>query len=99
MKCSRIQQNNPDSNAKSRDEFDFEKLVKASSMSLPCEGMTKKRSHRTKYKQRFREIQLIWDFVTEIIVQKIRKGRTYGSMGFVKRKAMKKLLKTWNKMI
>ena len=43
-KVSRIQQNNSDNNGKHRDEFDFEKHVNSSSMSLLCEEMTKVRS-------------------------------------------------------
>ena len=43
-KISRIQQKNPKNNTKHRDEFDFEKHVNTSSMSLSCEEMTKVRS-------------------------------------------------------
>ena len=35
-KISRVQQNNPDNNKKHRDEFNFEKHVNSSSMSLSC---------------------------------------------------------------
>ena len=47
-KISRVQQNNPDNNKKHRDEFDFEKHVNSSSMSLSCEETTKVRSLCTK---------------------------------------------------
>ena len=47
-KISRVQQNNPDNNKKHRDEFDFEKHVNSSSMSLSCEEMTKVKSLCTK---------------------------------------------------
>ena len=36
-KNSRVQQNNPDNNGKHGDEFDFEKHVNSSSMSLSCD--------------------------------------------------------------
>ena len=41
--------NNPDNSGKHRDEFDFEKHVNSSSMSLSCEEMAKVRSLCTKY--------------------------------------------------
>ena len=48
QKISRVQQNNPDNNGKHRDEFDFDKHVNSSSMSLSCEEMTKMKSFSTK---------------------------------------------------
>ena len=40
-KISRVQQCNPDSNRKHRDEFHFEKHVNSSSLSLSCEDIDK----------------------------------------------------------
>ena len=48
-KISRVQQNNPDNNGKLKDEFDFEKHLNTSLMSLSCEEMTKVRALCTKY--------------------------------------------------
>ena len=66
-KISRIQQNNPDINAKSRDEFDFKKHVNTSSMKLTCDEMTKVRSLCTKFETIFS--QTIWDFAIEFITK------------------------------
>ena len=52
-KISRIQQNNLDNNAKSRDEFDFKKHVNTSSMNLTCDEMAKVRSLCTKFETIF----------------------------------------------
>ena len=48
-KISRVQQNNPDNNKKQRDEFDFEKHLNSSSLSLSCEEATEVRSLCTKF--------------------------------------------------
>ena len=52
-KISRIQQNSPDNNTKSRDEFDFKKHVNTSSMNLTCDEMSKVRSLCTKFETTF----------------------------------------------
>ena len=93
---SRIQQNNPDKNTKRRDEFDFEKQVNSSSMSLSCEEITKVRSLCTKYEVKFsRNLNDMGFFDSIHQKTKLKKDavplrRTYGSMSFEKRKAMKK---------
>ena len=85
-KISRVQQNNPDNNKKHRDEFDFEKHVNSSSMSLSCEEMTKVRSRNSNdmgfCDRIYHKIKLKKDAVPFRC--------TYGSMSFEKRKAMKK---------
>ena len=97
-KISRVQQNNPDNNKKHRDEFDFEKHVNSSSMSLSCEEMTKVRSLCTKYKVIFSRNSNEMGFCDRIYHKtKFKKDavpfrRTYGSMSFEKRKAMKKIV-------
>ena len=95
-KISRVQQHNPDNNKKRRDEFDFEKHVNSSSMSLSCEEMTKARSLCTKYEVIFSRNSNDMGFCQRIYHKiKLKKyavpfRRTYGSMSFEKRKAMKK---------
>ena len=52
-KISRIQQNNTDHNAKSREAFDFKKHVNTSSMNLTCYEMAKVRSLCTQFETIF----------------------------------------------
>ena len=84
------------------DEFDFEKHLNSSSMSLPCEEMTKVRSLCTKYEVIFLRNSIDRGLCDRIYHKiKLKKDAvpfrpTYGSMSFEKRKTMKKLLKTWN---
>ena len=97
-KISRVQQNNPDKNIKHRNEFDFEKHVNSNSMSLSCEEMTKVRSVCTKYEEIFSRNSNDMGFFDRIYHQiKLKKDavpfrRTYGSMSFEKRKAMRKIV-------
>ena len=97
-KISRVQQNNADNNKKHRDEFDFEKLVNSSSMSLSCEEMTKVRSLCTKYEVKFSRNSNDMGSCDRIYHKiKLKKDdvqfrRKYGSMSFEKRKAMKKIV-------
>ena len=67
-KISRVQQNNTHNYKKHRDEFDFEKHVKSSSMSLYCEEMTKVRSLCTKYEVILSQNSNDIDFATEFII-------------------------------
>ena len=95
-KISKVQQNNPDNNKKHREEFGFEKHVNSSSMSLSGEETTKVRSLCTKHKVIFTRNSNdmgFWDRIYHKI--KLKKyavpfRRTYGSLSFEKRKAMKK---------
>ena len=68
-KVSRIQQNSLDNNTKYRDEFDFEKHVNASSLSLSCEEMTKVRSFCTKYEVIFLQNSNDIGFAAEFIIK------------------------------
>ena len=92
---SRVQQNNPENNGKHRDEFDFEKHVNSSSMSLSCEEMTKVRSLYTKYEVIFSQNSNDMGFCDRIYHKiKFKKDdvpfrRRYGTMSFEKRTAMK----------
>ena len=98
LKISRVQQNNPDNNKKHRDEFDFNKHVNSSSMSLSCEEMSKLRSLCTKYEMIFSRNSIDMGFCDRIYHKiKLKSDavpfrRTYGSMSFEKRKAMKKIV-------
>ena len=89
-KISRVQQNNPDNNKKHRDEFDFEKHMTSSSMSLSCDEMTKVRSLRTNYEVIFSQNDMgFCDRISHKI--KLKKDavpfrRTYGSMNLRKEK-------------
>ena len=91
-KISGVHQNNPDNNKRHRDEFDFEKLVNSSSMSLSCEEMTKVRSLCTKYEVIFSRNSNDMGFCDRIYHKiKFKKDavpfrRTYGSMSFEKKK-------------
>ena len=92
-KISRVQPNNPDKNKiKHRDEFDFEKHVNSSSMSLSCEEMTKVRSLCTKYEVIFSRNSNDTGFFDRICRKiKLKKDAvpfrpTYGSMSFEKKK-------------
>ena len=95
-KISRIQQNNPDNNAKSRIEFDFKKHVNTSSINLTCDEMAKVRSVCTKFETIFLRNSNDMGFCDQIHQKiKLKKDaapfkRTYGSMSFEKPKAMKK---------
>ena len=95
---SRIQQNNPDNNAKSRDEFDFKKHVNTSSMLSTCDEMAKVRSLCIKFETMFSRNSNDMGFCDRIDHKiKLQKDavpfrRTYGSMSFEKRKAMKKIV-------
>ena len=97
-KILRVKQNNPDNNKKHRDEFDFEKHVNSSSMSLSCEEMTKVRSLCTKYEVIFLRNSNDMGFCDRIYHRiKLKKDavplrNTYGSMSFEKRKATKKIV-------
>ena len=97
-KIQRIQQNNSDKNEKHRDEFDFEKRVSSSSMSLSCEETTKVVSLCIKYEVMFSRNSNNMGFCNPIYHKiKLKKDavpfrRTYGSMRFEKRKAMKKIV-------
>ena len=97
-KISRVQQNSPDKNKKHRNEFDFEKHVNSSSMSLSCEKMTKVRSHCTKYEVIFSRKSNDMGFFDRIYHKiKLKKDavpfrRTYGRMSFEKRNAIKKIV-------
>ena len=97
-KISRVQQNNPDNNKKHRDEFDIKKHVNSSSMSLSCEETTKVRSLCTKYEVIFLRNSNDMGFCDRIYHKiKLKKDavpfrRTYGSMSFEKREAMKKIV-------
>ena len=97
-KISRVQQNNPDNNKKHSNEFDFEKHVNSSSMSLSCEETTKVRSLCTKYEVIFSRNSNVMGFCDRIYDKiKLEKEavpfrRTYGSMSFEKIKAMKKIV-------
>ena len=97
-KISRIQQNNPDNNAKSRDEFDFQKHVNTSSMNLTCDEMAKVRPLCMKFETIFSPNSNDMGFCNRIHHKiKLKKDaasfrRTYGSMSFEKRKAMKQIV-------
>ena len=90
-KISRTQQNNPDNNAKHRDEFDFENHKNGSSMSLSCEEMTKMRSLCTKYEVIFSRNSNDTGFCDQIYQKlKLKKDavplrRTYGSVSLEKK--------------
>ena len=98
-KISRIQQNNPDNNAKSRDEFDFKKHVNTSSMNLTCDEMAKVRSLCTKFETIFSRNSNDMGNCNRIHQKnKLKKDaalfrRTYVSMSFEKRKTTKKTVK------
>ena len=68
-KISRIQQINTDNKTKHKDEFDFQKHMNASSMSLSGEEMTNLRSLCTKYEVIFSQKLMIWDFATDFIIK------------------------------
>ena len=95
-KNSGLQQSNPDNNTKSRDKFDFEMQVNASSVRLPCEEMTRLRSLCTKYDIIFSRSSKEMGFYNRIYHKiKLEKDalpfrRTCGSMSFEKREATKK---------
>ena len=98
-KISRIQQNNPDNNAKSRDEFDFKKHVNTSSMNLTCDEMAKvKQYFCTKSETIFLRNSNDMGFCDQIHHKfNLKKDaapfrRTYGSLSFEKREAMKKIV-------
>ena len=103
-KISRIQQNNPDNNAKSRYEFDLKKHVNTSSINLTCDEMAKVRSLCTKFETIILRNSNDMGLCDRIHHKnKLKKDeapfrRTYGSMSFKKRKAKKKLTKTSNEM-
>ena len=97
-KISRIQQNNPDNNAKSRDEFDFKKHVYTISMNLTCDEMAKVRSICSKFETKFLRNSNDIGFCNRTHHKiKLKKDaapfrRTYGSMSFEKRKTMKEIV-------
>ena len=97
-KISRIHQNIPDNNAKSRDAFVFKKHVNTSSMNLNCDEMAKVRSLCTKYETIFTRNSNDMGFCDRIHHKiNLKKDappfrRSYGSMSFEKRKAMKKIV-------
>ena len=97
-KISRIQQTNPDNNAKSRDEFDFKKHVNTISMNLTCDEITKVRSICSKFESIFLRNSNDIGFCNRTHHKtKLKKDaapfrRTYGSMSFEKRKAMKEIV-------
>ena len=90
-KTLRVPKDNPDNNKKHRNEFDFEKHVNSSSMSLYCEEMTKVRSLCTKYEEVFSRNSNDMGFCDRIYHKiKLKKEAvplrsTYGGMSFEKR--------------